>query len=73
MATASHPPNSQQIGKNAGTVWRALDENGRLSYAKLVKLTGLPRDTVMQAVGWLAREDKLEIEETNRGRFVSLR
>ena len=44
-----------------------------MSLAKLSKTVGAPRDVVMQAVGWLAREDKIEIEETNRGRFIRLK
>ena len=44
-----------------------------MSLAKLVKQVGFSRDQVMQAVGWLAREDKVEIQETNRGRIISLR
>ena len=62
----------QQIGEAAGTAWRALDENGPLSLAKLVEHVGGNRDVVMQAVGWLAREGKIEIAETKRGRIVSL-
>jgi hypothetical protein len=27
----------------------------------------------MQAIGWLAREDKLDLSETNRGRIVALK
>ena len=63
----------QQIGETAGSVWHALNENGSLSLAKLVEHVGGNRDIVMQAVGWLAREDKIEITETKRGRIVSLR
>jgi hypothetical protein len=63
----------QQIGEAAGAVWRALNENGSLSLAKLVEHVGGNRDVVMQAVGWLAREDKIDITETKRGRIVSLR
>ncbi len=44
-----------QIGDAAGAVWRALDEKGPLSTAKLVKEIEAPRDLVMQALGWLAR------------------
>ena len=62
-----------QIGETAGAVWHALNENGSLSLAKLVEHVGGNRDVVMQAVGWLAREDKIEITETKRGRIVSLR
>jgi winged helix-turn-helix protein DUF2582 len=63
----------QQIGETAGAVWHALNENGSLSLAKLAERVGGNRDLVMQAVGWLAREGKIDIAETKRGRVVSLR
>lgn len=62
-----------QIGKTAGDVWHTLGESGPVSSAKLVKLVGAPRDLVMQAVGWLAREEKIVIEEGGRGRTIALR
>ena len=62
-----------EIGETAGMVWKALNAAGPMSMAKLVKATGQPRDTVMQALGWLAREDKITIEENGRARIVSLR
>jgi DNA-binding GntR family transcriptional regulator len=62
----------QQIGETAGSIWRELDENGPLSLAKLVERVGGNRDVVMQAVGWLAREGKIEINENKRGKTVSL-
>jgi hypothetical protein len=76
MATATEVSISScvgQIGETAGVIWHALDENGPLSITKLVKLTDAQRDTVLQAIGWLAREDKIEIEETARGRVLSLK
>ena len=63
----------EQIGSTAGAVWHTLEKNGQMSFAKLGKEIGAPRDTVMQAIGWLAREEKIVVEETGRGRFVSLR
>ena len=63
----------EHIGEVAGQVWHCLDENDQMSFSKLVKTTDQPRDMVMQAVGWLAREDKVEIEETARGRVIRLR
>ena len=72
MATVSCDSCVDQIGEVAGQIWRELDQHGPLSYAKLVKQTGMPRDVVMHAVGWLAREDKIQIQETSRGRVVSL-
>jgi hypothetical protein len=62
-----------QIGDTAGDVWRLLDRKGPQSMAKLVKEIEAPRDVVMQALGWLAREDKITIEEESRTKVVSLR
>ncbi len=76
MATET-PVNSvscvDQIGETAGLIWRILSTNGPMSMAKLVKNAGEPRDLVMQAIGWLAREDKLVIDEEGRSRIIGLR
>ena len=73
MATAPSISHVALIGETAGAVWTILSENGPLSMAKLVKAVGGPRDVVMQALGWLAREDKISIEEDGRSRIVKLR
>ena len=73
METLTMDSALQQIGETAGAVWHALNEHGSLSLAKLVERVGGNRDVVMQAVGWLAREGKIEISESKRGRVVSLR
>jgi hypothetical protein len=72
---SSAPPEAWivRVGETAGAVWRTLHSGGPLSVAKLVKAAGQPRDTVMLALGWLAREDKINIEEDGRTRIVSLR
>ena len=62
-----------QIGETAGAVWRLLDANGPMTISRLVKELDAPRDLTMQAIGWLAREDKITIEEEARSRVVSLR
>jgi hypothetical protein len=62
----------QQIGETAGAIWELLDNNGPSTIAKLVKQVDQSRDTVMQALGWLAREEKIEIVEKGRSRIVSL-
>jgi len=73
MSDASQVSCVTQIGETAGLIWSALSEQGPLSMAKLVKMIDRPRDTVMQALGWLAREEKIEIEEEGRSRLISLR
>jgi len=64
---------TMQIGETAGAIWQTLNAQGPMSLAKLVKSIDAPRDLIMQGIGWLAREDKVEIEETSRGRVISLK
>jgi hypothetical protein len=73
MATASESCCIEQIGETAGVVWRHLQAYGPQKITQLVKSIDAPRDTLMQAIGWLAREDKVSIEEDGRARIVSLR
>lgn len=72
MATAVDGSAIEQIGKTAGEVWQLLDESGSLSMTQVIKQVDAPRDTVMQALGWLAREDKVQIEEEGRKKTVTL-
>lgn len=73
MASATMNERTLHIGEAAGLVWHTLNDNGPLSPAKLCKMVDAPRDTIMQAIGWLAREDKVDLEETPRGRVVVLK
>jgi len=61
------------IGDTAGAVWKVLDKDGRMSLTQLGKKVKAPKDAVMQAIGWLAREDKICLEDTGRGRMISLK
>ena len=72
MSTATMTSAIDQIGETSGEVWQCLDLRGSMSMAQLIKSIDAPRDVVMQAVGWLAREDKIAIDETTRGRQLRL-
>jgi hypothetical protein len=74
MAMTTEPISCvQQIGETAGEVWHVLaEEGGPVSLAQLAKRIEQPRDVIMQAIGWLAREDKVRIEENGRTRTISL-
>ena len=73
MATLEATCCIEQIGETAGEVWHVLAETKEpVSLAQLVKRIDQPRDVIMQAIGWLAREDKLKIEENGRTRYVAL-
>jgi hypothetical protein len=72
MATAQHSC-LDQIGDVAGVVWHHLNENGPRTLTQLAKEIDSPRDVLMQAVGWLAREDKVHVEESRGKKTISLR
>ena len=72
MTRETTPTSTEQIGITAGEIWNVLAVNNGLSVTKLVKQVGAPRDLVMQAVGWLARENKIQIAESKRVKTISL-
>lgn len=55
----------EEIGTLAGIVWRALNEKGSLSFEYLQRETRLDTEAVCTAIGWLARENKIEFNEQN--------
>ena len=61
------------IGTNAGLVWRALNEGGKMSVKALKKATKIKTEKDMYAAfGWLAKEGKLSFEEVDGELFVAL-
>ena len=61
------------IGTNAGKVWKALNEGGKMSLKALKKATKIKAEQDMYAaIGWLAKEGKLAFEETDGEVYVSL-
>jgi hypothetical protein len=64
---------NDEIGIAAGLVWSALDRQGTLTLAKLRQKTGLSVELVNRAIGWLAREDKLEFQKKARSLVISLK
>ncbi len=60
------------IGTNAGLVWSSLNENGDLTLKLLKKQTKLKEKEIYAALGWLARESKISIKETELDLIISL-
>ena len=54
-----------QIGENAGIIWRALNGKGNLSFEQLQGETQLDSADILLAVGWLARENKISLIKNN--------
>lgn len=53
--------NIETIGTSAGSVWTALNEADALGIKQLKKITKLKEKEVYAAIGWLAREGKINI------------
>jgi len=64
--------NAQEIGKTAGQVWNFLHSNGKSSINALGRAIGAPQLLVDMAIGWLAREGKIELGQEERSICVWL-
>lgn len=62
-----------RIGKTAGQIWHTLQKQEQVSISRLPKLIGEKDAVVYQALGWLAREDKIEYEQKSNRTLVSIR
>lgn len=54
--------NVEQIGTCAGAVWQALSTADALGMKQLKKMTKLKKEEICAALGWLAREGKINID-----------
>ena len=57
---------NEEIGKVAGCIWHALEANGQMTLAKLKKEVAADGPFFEWAIGWLAREDKIELTQEKR-------
>jgi len=60
------------IGEMAGRVWETLGKKGRLEISKLPQILKVKGDTVYQALGWLAREEKIIFHKKEVRAYTSL-
>ena len=60
-----------QIGTSAGQIYEYLNSNGESTFAKMKKELDLKSNFADLGLGWLAREDKIEISK--KGTSVSVR
>jgi len=54
------------IGENAGKIWRLLESEGQVEIPKIAKLSQIKIQDAYSALGWLAREDKIQISGKNK-------
>lgn len=61
------------IGEAAGNVWSYLDQNGRSNLTQIKNGVKGDANLDLQAIGWPAREDKLNIEKKGGLTIYSLK
>ena len=62
-----------EVGETAGKVWQALNDNGPLTLAQLKKKVNGSEELVSLALGWLAREDKIDITQEKKSYRIALK
>lgn len=63
-----------RIGEAAGKIWNALEgKSAGLSPMQLKSATDLTGDLLNQALGWLAREDKIQFLGAGKSARVALK
>ncbi len=64
--------NTQTIGETAGVVWQYLKDHGKSTLKAVEKGVDAPVDAVPMAVGWLAREGKVDVAQEKRSVYLWL-
>jgi hypothetical protein len=52
-----------KIGTDAGKVWNTVAKQGEVDISTIAKLTQISEVDAYQALGWLAREDKVQCQK----------
>ncbi len=61
---------TDRIGRTAGVVWDYLEKHTEATPEKIKRETKVPADLLHEAIGWLAREDKLRF--STQGKYVKI-
>lgn len=65
---------TENVGTLAGAVWTALNENGSMVAKDLKKAAKIKSDKELYlTLGWLLREDKLNITEADKVMTITLK
>ncbi len=62
-----------QVGETAGKVWHVLNDQGPQTVVQLKKKLDGDSELLTFAIGWLAREDKVEITPEKKSIRVQLK
>ena len=62
-----------QVGETAGKIWHLLNDEGPRTIPQLKKKLNGSGELLSFALGWLAREEKIEITQEKKAFKVALR
>ena len=62
-----------QVGETAGRIWHLLNDEGPQTIAQLRKKLNGSGEVLSFALGWLAREDKVDITQEKKTVKVALK
>jgi Mn-dependent DtxR family transcriptional regulator len=62
----------EKVGETAGQIWDLLKKKGEVNMAEVPKILKEKSTVVHQAIGWLARENKIEYRTADAKIFISL-
>ncbi|MCL1936938.1 MAG: winged helix-turn-helix domain-containing protein [Candidatus Azobacteroides sp.] len=60
------------IGTNAGVIWHLLADNGALNIREIGEHTHWREACIFLALGWLARENKINFLEKDDAMYIEL-
>ena len=63
----------KEIGEAAGKVWKVLSAKGPLPKTRIPKAANVSPALANMAIGWLAREGKLEARKERSSELIGLR
>lgn len=64
----------ERAGEIAGKIWNALNEKGEMTGKELKKATAIKTEKeIYLGLGWLLREDKIQVSEIEKDIVTSLK
>ncbi|MDH6533429.1 hypothetical protein D0T51_00345 [Parabacteroides sp. 52] len=61
-----------EVGQFAGAIWQLLVEREQMSIRKIGEITSLRESRIFLALGWLAREGKIQFRNQDGILYVKL-
>ncbi len=69
----THTIMNEMVGEFAGLIWRALEGKNALSQKEIKKATKLKDKEFYLGLGWLLREDKINVTEGEEENYYALK